>query len=84
MESHPQRYPTHKNQEKGQVFGGECNIPLCSNGSASWWNLRTYAFFCDSCADRVNYPKTEPRICIKVKEKPEVRDMEKLKKDNHQ
>ena len=83
MNSHPKRVPIHKDQLKGQVFGGECNADFCRNTGAMWWNLKTFALFCAECADRINHPKNIPLLCIKVKEKPLVEDMEKLRQDNH-
>lgn len=72
---HPNRYPTHPDQTKGQVYGGACNTTRCDNTGAVFWNGMTYGLYCRRCAEGINYRET---ICTKVEDKPSLEEMDKL------
>lgn len=38
---------------KGE-FNGECNRTACSNKNAVYYNKGTHAYYCDSCAMKIN------------------------------
>lgn len=38
---------------KGEM-NGECNISRCSNQNATWYNFGSRAYYCKSCAFRLN------------------------------
>jgi hypothetical protein len=38
---------------KGE-FDGECNRRACRETGANWWNPNTRAYYCASCARRIN------------------------------
>ena len=59
---HPMRYPKHEN-DKGTVFGGECNRTMCKCGEAVFFNPGTYAYYCVRDAININYRQT---ICVLV------------------
>lgn len=65
---HPGRYPKHKNPEKGQVHGGECNRTACKAHGAVFWNRETHAFYCAPDAHQINWRHT---LCVRVDQKPE-------------
>lgn len=64
-ELHPSRYPRHRG-DKGQRWGGECNITACSRQDAVMYNVATYGYYCRECAAAINYnPRVAP-LCIEV------------------
>ena len=65
---HPGRYPKHKDPEKGQVHGGECNRTDCKDHGAVFWNRVTHAFYCAPDAHQINYRNT---LCVRLDQKPE-------------
>ena len=40
-------------ENKGK-FEGDCNVSACSNKDATWYNKSTRAYYCASCARRIN------------------------------
>lgn len=83
MTSHPARYPVHDDPEKGQVYGGVCNITRCNNGDATMWNTGTYGFYCDFCARDINKWSHGEPLCVEVDgRKPTIEEMEALHRDN--
>lgn len=71
---HPMRYPHHPS-DKGQIYGGECNATRCENRGAKMWNIGTYAFYCNRCANGINF---QSKLCIQVTAKPTPEEMGKL------
>lgn len=47
--------------DKGQQ-GGSCNVTACQEPGATWFNTSTRAFYCPSCARKIN------RACIDFRE----------------
>lgn len=80
--AHPDRYPKHHDPDKGQVYGGECNITRCSNMGAVYWNMGTYGLYCPTCADGINWQRHKPPLCVYVDAKPAVEDMEHFQRDH--
>ena len=35
--------------------GGECNRTVCRNTDAQWFNRSTEKFYCEDCAEEINY-----------------------------
>lgn len=63
---HPSKYPDHKQtnrEDKGAVFGGECNTTSCSRTDAMMFNPGTHGYYCHVCADGINYRQ---RLCVPV------------------
>lgn len=80
--SHPGRYPTHHDPEKGQVYGGECNVTRCDNRNAVYWNMGTYGLYCPTCARGINWQPQKSPLCVMVEAKPALADMEQFKLDH--
>lgn len=51
-----------KTLEKGHQ-GGECNRTACENFPATWFNLYTQAWYCQSCARKINASTYPQAIC---------------------
>jgi len=79
--AHPDRYPRHHDPEKGQVYGGECNVTACNRRGAVYWNIGTQGLYCPECARKINYDDRKRQICIGVDEKPDFEERERLKKE---
>lgn len=74
--NHPNRYPIHTDNNKGQTYGGSCNITACDNTDAVWWNAITHGLYCEQCAIQVNrWTHNNKHICFKVSIKPTVEQM---------
>ena len=39
---------------KGE-YNQECNRTVCKNTNANYYNLSTRAYYCKSCANKINY-----------------------------
>lgn len=39
--------------DKGR-HGGTCNRGACNDRPADWWNPHTVAYYCGSCASKIN------------------------------
>ena len=74
-EVHPRRYPMHKDPAKGQVYGGVCNTTACHARRAVWLNRGTFGLYCTTCAHGQNRFNEVP-ICIGVKSKPSIEEMD--------
>lgn len=78
---HPSRYPIHEDAEKGQTYGGVCNITHCDNTGAVMWNGMTYGLYCDSCATEINrYSHHGYDICFKVDQYPSAEEMDEMRR----
>lgn len=42
------------NTELKGKYGGNCNRTACQQPGAVWWNSSTRAFYCQSCARKIN------------------------------
>lgn len=80
--AHPQRYPKHDDPNKGQVYGGECNITRCDRRGAVYWNMGTYGLYCPQCASGINWQPDKSPLCVLVDAKPELAEMEQFKLDH--
>jgi hypothetical protein len=80
---HPARYPIHDDPDKGQVYGGICNITRCDRPAARYWNMGTYGLYCSRCAEGINWRKDRPPLCVAVEAKPLLADMEQFKIDHN-
>lgn len=80
--AHPGRYPTHHDPEKGQVYGGECNVTRCDSRGAVYWNMGTYGLYCPTCARGINWQPHKSPLCVLVEAKPALEDMEQFKLDH--
>lgn len=79
---HPGRYPVHDG-DKGQVYGGECNVTRCDSPDAVFWNMGTYGLYCAVCAAGINWRPRLPPLCVRVDEKPAtVEAMERFRIDH--
>jgi len=76
------RYPKHADPEKGQVYGGKCNITRCDNDDAIYWNMGTYGLYCPSCAAAINWQKDLPPLCVAVNAKPALAEQETFKHEH--
>lgn len=76
--AHPNRYPVHEDAEKGQTYGGVCNITRCENADAVMWNAITYGLYCDSCAEDINRYAPSGEICFPVTQYPSAEAMDKM------
>ena len=48
----------------------ECNRTVCKNKNANWFNLSTRAYYCESCANEINYwSKRDENIILCSEEK---------------
>lgn len=80
---HPSRYPMHKG-DKGQVFGGVCNVTHCDNDTATYFNIQTRGYYCRRCAAGINFNPKEPLLCIPVKEALSGEEMDRLYNEDMQ
>lgn len=79
---HPGRYPVHEG-DKGQAYGGECNVTRCERRGAVFWNMGTYGLYCAICAEGVNWRRDRPPLCVRVDDKPStVEAMERFRTEN--
>lgn len=76
--SHPRRYPKHECPEKGQVYGGICNVTRCNHSQAVWWNKGTFGLYCGFHARGIDEWSDNP-ICSLVDKKPSIEEMEALR-----
>jgi hypothetical protein len=68
--SHPQRYQSHDQEFKGNVWNGECNRAACNTRGAIFYNVATYSYYCPPCAHAINKAgngRGRP-ICVEVTE----------------
>lgn len=42
------------NQVLKGTWGGNCNRTACQQPGAVWWNSSTRAYYCQSCARKIN------------------------------
>lgn len=71
---HPGRYPTHDG-DKGQVFGGTCNITACNCDNAVYFNPGTYGYYCPRDAHAINYKQP---LCVIVDHQLTLEEMTEL------
>lgn len=51
--------------EKGQRKNGPCNVTTCQKPGANHWNTSTLAWYCPSCARKINeVVMSTPPLCI--------------------
>lgn len=78
MIPHPERYPVHADQAKGQTLEGECNRTACKGLGSVHFNWQTYGLYCPACARVMNekpWPLGAP-ICLEVEREPTLEEMD--------
>lgn len=62
---HPSKYPRHEGP-KGSVLGGTCNVTRCDRRPARFFNIATRGYYCESCANAINWGRKRDMLCIAV------------------
>jgi hypothetical protein len=49
------RFESAKNAELKGKRDGNCNVSACQKHGATWFNTAMRAYYCEDCADDINY-----------------------------